>query len=57
MPGLDAPVVPNLLNQIPATEGIGGVTADGAGETRKYGDAIGDRRLNVIIPPRENTKL
>jgi len=39
----DAPVLPDLLNQIPAHEQIGSVTADGAYDTCKCHDAIADR--------------
>ncbi len=39
----DAPVLPDLLSQIPAGEEIGSVTADGAYDTRKCHDAIADR--------------
>ena len=39
----DAPVLPDLLSQIPADEAIGSVTADGAYDTRKCHDAIADR--------------
>ncbi|RAK11275.1 hypothetical protein ATI53_105133, partial [Salipiger aestuarii] len=31
----DAPILPDLLSQIPADEAIGSVTADGAHDTRK----------------------
>ncbi|SPH24561.1 hypothetical protein DEA8626_03613 [Defluviimonas aquaemixtae] len=34
----DAPVLPDLLSQIPVAEEIGSVTADGAYETRRYRD-------------------
>ena len=52
----DAPVLPDLLNQIPAHEHIGSVTADGAYDTRKYHDAIADRGAHAVIPPRKNAK-
>ena len=52
----DAPVLPDLLNQIPADEVIGSVTADGAYDTRKCHDAIADRGANAVIPPRKNAK-
>jgi len=38
----DAPVLPDLLNQIPTNETISSVTADGAYDTRKCHDAIAD---------------
>lgn len=37
---MDAPVLPDLPNQIPTNEVIGSVTADGVNDTRKYHDAI-----------------
>ena len=52
----DAPVLPNLLNQIPADETIGSVTADGAYDTRKCHDAIASRGANAVIPPRKNAQ-
>ena len=50
----DAPVLPDLLGQIPADEQIGSVTADGAYDTRKCHDAIADRGADAVIPPRKN---
>ena len=47
----DAPVLPDLLSQIPADEQIGSVTADGAYDTRKCHDAIADRGAHAVIPP------
>jgi hypothetical protein len=52
----DAPVLPDLLKQIPAHEQIGSVTADGAYDTRKCHDAIADRGAHAVIPPRKNAK-
>ena len=52
----DAPVLPDLLNQIPTHEQIGSVTADGAYDTRKCHDAIADRGAHAVIPPRRNAK-
>ena len=52
----DAPVLPDLLGQIPADERIGSVTADGAYDTRKCHDAIADRGAQAVIPPRKNAK-
>lgn len=48
----DAPMLPEMLAQIPADQGIAGVTADGAYVTRKCHDAIADRGAAAIIPPR-----
>jgi Transposase DDE domain len=53
----DAPMWPNLLQQIPPDQEIGLVTADGAYDTRKCYDAIADRGANAVIPPRKNAKL
>ena len=52
----DAPVLPDLLSQIPEDETIGSVTADGAYDTRNCHDAIADRGAHAIIPPRRNAK-
>ena len=53
----DAPMLPDLLNQIPADEDISSVTADGAFDTRKCYDAIAARKADAVIPPRKNAKL
>jgi hypothetical protein len=53
----DAPVLPDLLNQIPPDEEIGSVTADGAYDTRKCHYAIAARNAHAVIPPRKNAKL
>ena len=52
----DAPVLPDLLDQIPSNEEIGSVTADGAYDTRKCHEAIAARCAAAIIPPRKNAK-
>jgi hypothetical protein len=52
----DAPVLPDLLGQIPADQEIGSVTAGDAYDTRKYHDAIADRGAHAVIPPRKNAK-
>ncbi len=52
----DAPVLPDLLGQIPADEEIGSVSADGAYDTRKCHDAIADRGAHAVIPPPTNAK-
>ena len=39
----DAPMLPELLDQIPPDQDIGSVTADGAYDTRKCHDAIAER--------------
>ena len=52
----DGPMLPELLNHIPADQTIGSVTADGAYDTRKCHDAIAARGANAVIPPRKNAK-
>lgn len=52
----DAPVLPDLLSQIPADEEIASVTADGAYDTRKCHDAIADRSAHAVIPPQKNAR-
>ena len=46
----------DLLGQIPEGEAIGSVTADGAYNTRRCRDAIADRGVHAVIPPRRNAK-
>ena len=53
----DAPMLPELLDQIPPEQQIGSVTADGAFDTRKCHDAIAARGAAAIIPPRKNAKF
>ncbi len=53
----DAPMLPDLLNQIPADHDLGSVTADGAYDTRKCHDAIAARNAHAVIPPRKNAKM
>ena len=53
----DAPILPDLLNQIRPDQEIGRVTGDGAYDTRKCHDAIAARNANAVIPPRKNAKL
>ena len=52
----DAPMLPELLEQIPPGQAIGSVTADGAYDTRKCHDAIAAHRAHAVIPPRKNAK-
>ncbi len=52
----DAPMLPELLEQIPREQDLGSVTADGAYDTRKCHDAIAARKAHAIIPPRKNAK-
>jgi hypothetical protein len=52
----DAPMLPELLDQIPPDQEIGSVTADGAYDTRKCYETIAARGADAIIPPRRNAK-
>lgn len=52
----DAPVLPDLLSQIPPEQEIATVTADGAYDTRRCHDAIADRGAHAVIPPRKNAR-
>lgn len=52
----DAPILPDLLDQIPAEQPIDRVTADGAYDTRACHAAIAARGAAAIIPPRKNGK-
>jgi hypothetical protein len=52
----DAPMLPELLAQIPPDQDIASVTADGAYDTRKCHDAIAGRGAHAVIPPRKNAK-
>ena len=49
----DAPMLPELLNQIPSDQDIGSVTAD---DTRKCHEAIAARDAHAVVPPRKNAK-
>ena len=53
----DAPMLPELLNQIPSDQDIGSVTADGAYDTRKCREVIAARDAHAVVPPRKNAKL
>jgi hypothetical protein len=50
----DGPMLPKLLDQIPAEEPIGTVTADGAYDTRVCHAAIAARQARAVIPTRRN---
>lgn len=52
----DAPMLPELLDQIPPDQEIASVTADGAFDTRKCHEAVAARGADAIIPPRKNAK-
>ena len=53
----DAPMLSDLLSQIPSDQELGSVTADGAYDTRKCHDAIAARDAHAVIPPRKNAKM
>jgi hypothetical protein len=50
----DAPILPDLLEQIPDDQPLGIVTADGACDTRTCHAAIAARGAAAVIPPRKN---
>ena len=52
----NAPMWPELLNQIPLAQEIASVTADGAFDTRKCHEAIAARGAAAIMPPCKNAK-
>ena len=52
----DAPLLPELLSQIPPDQEIASVTADGTCDTRKCHDAIAERGAHAVIPPRRNAR-
>jgi hypothetical protein len=51
-----APVLPALLDQIPADEKIASVSGDGAYDTKDCHEAIALRAADAIIPTRKNAK-
>jgi hypothetical protein len=53
----DAPMLADLLNQIPPDQELDSVAADGAYDTRKCHDAIAVRIAHAVVPPRKNAKL
>lgn len=52
----DAPMLPELLNQIPADQPIGKVSADGAYDPRGCHAAIAARSACAVIPARKNAR-
>lgn len=52
----DAPMLEELLQQIPLDEPLGTVTTDGAYDTKSCHSAIAQRGAQAIIPPRKNAK-
>ena len=53
----DAPILPELLDQIDPSDSISSVTADGAFDTRACHDAIAARGATAVIPPRRNARF
>ena len=52
----DAPMLPELLGQIPPDEPIASVSADGAYDTKACHAAIVERGAQAVIPPRKNAR-
>lgn len=52
----DAPMLPDLLDQIPEEEPIASVCGDGAYDTKDCHEAIAKRQADAIIPTRKNAK-
>lgn len=50
----DAPMLPELLRQIPLDEPIASVSGDGAYDTKACHAAITERGAQAVIPPRKN---
>ena len=50
----DAPMLPELLGQIPADEAVASVSGDGAYDTKACHAAIAQRGAQVVIPPGKN---
>ena len=53
----DAPMLPDLLEQIPPDQEIATVTADGAYDPRRCHNVIAARGAAAVIPPRKNAQL
>ena len=53
----DAPMLPDLLEQIPPGQGIATITADGANDTRSCHNVIAARGVAAIKSPRKNAQL
>jgi hypothetical protein len=52
----DAPMLPELLRQIPPDESIASVSGDGAYDTKACHAAIIERGAQAVIPPRRNAQ-
>lgn len=53
----DAPMLPELLKQIPEDEAVASVSADGAYDTQACHAAIAQRGAMAVIPPRKNAQV
>ena len=53
----DAPMLLELMAQIPAAEPVASVSADGAYDTRACHEVIAQRGAAAVIPPRKNAQL
>lgn len=53
----DAPMLPELLGQIPPYEAVARVSGDGAYDTKACHAAIIERGAQAMIPPRKNAQL
>jgi hypothetical protein len=53
----DAPILPELMKQIPETERIAAIYGDGAYDTRECHNAIAARGAAAIIPSRKNAQF
>ena len=53
----DAPMLLELMAQIPAAEPVASVSADGAYDTRACHEAIAQRGAAAVIPPCKNAQL
>jgi len=52
----DAPILPDLLDQIPVDERVASVSGDGAYDTKSCHEAIAQRGAQAIIPTGKNAK-
>ena len=52
----DAPMLPELLGQIPADEAVASVSGDGAYDTKACHAAIAQRGAQAVIAPRKNAR-
>jgi hypothetical protein len=53
---VDAPILPCLLDQIPAGEAVASVSGDGAYDTKGCHEATAQRGAKAVIPTRKNAK-